>query len=261
MYRLRKRYNVVIIRTMFRLSILRKGYNDVVLKSISNLRKRNIIKSFEEIVLKYISRLRKDSSNNTFIMFSSYEEALKWGKDNYSTWTCSLSKEEYENIQDFTGNVYKIINRYLRGTLSECFEQPFYRKCENRISLIDNAINKTFVTNNIIVYRWMEFTAFCQLTKCWSGKVQIGDILRDNAYLSTSLLYDKIPSTIDDREDSKLVLLIIRIPKGAKGAFIAEISVVGAECEFLLGRGQNLKVSKVIYNKGNNVILLCDVLL
>jgi len=75
--------------------------------------------------------------------------------------------------------------------------------------------------------------------------------------MSTSLRYDYRPNHFKAEDSNKLILLIIRIPKGA---YINHISNRDQESEFLLSREQSLKIAKVIYFKYKNTILLCDVM-
>lgn len=115
----------------------------------------------------------------------------------------------------------------------------------------------------------MNIQSFCDWTeeclwRAFNNKYLFGKELHDKAYMSTSLMNTTLensletPSTILD--DKKCVLLILRIPAGTKGAFVADISGVTCEYEFLMARGQTIKIIKVLYEAGENAIILCDVL-
>lgn len=214
----------------------------------------NFYKNFDEAVEKYLVKLRSDSLYNDFRIFSREDDALEWGLEHYGKWKSNLSSEEVYCIEGYAGNVYFPINNYLRRGSKDYNNQSL----EKEVMHIDNALKRTEIAQNIIVFRWLSYEGFCELLNY--KEIFVGDVLEEKAYLSTSLICDKDIANPHD-ENETLVLLIIRVPEGLSGAFIADVSLYMStwELEILLSRGQKLRIAEIIYYKKDGKIILCDI--
>jgi hypothetical protein len=62
--------------------------------------------------------------------------------------------------------------------------------------------------------------------------------------------------------------VLLKIPNGTKGAYLEfikewileNITNKNNESEFLVGKGKKLRIDKILYSRGKNLILLCEML-
>lgn len=235
-----------------------KARSDVVLK----LQKYKIMSTFNKKVLKCVSRLIKKKYLRGFKVFgiNDVDEIRKWAIQNFEIWKHGLTDEEIQYIRYYSGNTFRQMNRHLRGQ-SIPFEDDT-KDCLKDMSLcIENALSKTSVPEDIIVFRWMTYDGFYKYAGLNENKeLNNRIILSDGAFISTSLLCDTIPSHINCHDSNEYVLLIIRVLEGTTGAYTSCLTDNDREFEILLSRKYSLKVSEVIYRKMHNMILLCDLI-
>lgn len=124
-------------------------------------------------------------------------------------------------------------------------------KHSKRIYNISNAIQKSVIDKNIIVYRESHLD-FLQSNNTTMQEVEVGDLLKEKGFMSTFLYRPKMVF-------NGKVRLKIKVPRGTHGAYINEISCIHKwENEMLFDKGMRLRVTNKNINKG---ILLLDVIL
>lgn len=98
--------------------------------------------------------------NQTFKEFFVENEAKQWAKENYEHWLRKIQITEYsyysKSINDllwgYTGNMNGKYNTMLRGEIKyNKKETPIYTQ---NINIINNAISKLKLKENIQVWRW-----------------------------------------------------------------------------------------------------------
>lgn len=126
-------------------------------------------------------------------------------------------------IHDYTYKGDKDINKYLRTPISK---RTPNKELDEKINTLSNAINKYKLNNDITVYRTQQdLSGFENLKE--------GDVITANGFTSTSL---KNVSKFGTNQ------IIIHVPKGANGAYVANLSEFKDEEEFLLNKGTKFKV-------------------
>ena len=230
--------------------------------------KFKLYKSFEETVCETLNRLKKEKFyDGKYRWFKDVDEAEEWGLNNYSEWTKNLKDKdlsikmehgcevttEYDAINLYLGFPYRQINPYLRTNMIDFnTDIKFIKKL---IDLMGQAFENVWLKDNIISIRCMGFEGFCKWTNY--KNIKENDTFIDNGFMSTTLNINIINEDTDFKKD---VLLILRVSSGTRGVYANLISHRDVEAELLLYRGTNIRISKILYKLGSNVILLCDVL-
>lgn len=156
-----------------------------------------------------------------------------WAKITYTPWMNSLSPLEKGAIKRYTA-YSSHINGYLRGTSAN----NIYSLESMRLSkVISGALEKSTVSQEIVLFRGTDKRMLGDL-KDLPGKELVGKVIKDNGFLGTSIFPNR--SFIDD------LLLVIKVPEGTKGAWIAGLSKFPQEGEFLLNKGQQMKIKEVL---------------
>ncbi len=185
-------------------------------------------------------------SKTTYKKFENVIEADKELSEQYSDWEKSLTKEEREALQAYTGDNYKNINQVLRGK-----ESDYIGNNEQYAKNIESALNKAEVPEDIITYRGTTPSVLGEIIDL-SPEDMVGKILHDDAFVSTSVN----PLIVEYGYSEKGVTFIIEIPKGTSGAYIAPVSNVGlGEAELLLNKGQDMIILEVVNPNKNNLVL------
>lgn len=139
-------------------------------------------------------------------------------------WKYDMTGAERDTLTDYTEMFYSRVNYDLRWDNTEDFEK--------QISELDSAISKFNLTSDIVTYRGASKSAF------GGGVPEIGAIISDKAYLSTSI--DKSVAQNFD----KGYIFKINVPKGkGRGAYVDSISYHKGEREFLMKRSSKLKIT------------------
>lgn len=187
-----------------------------------------------------------DMEQSNYLNFKSKSDASIWGNNAYKTWLDSLTKEEFNAIKKYTGEVfYSNINDTLRGL------SAYQNSNEHYCNLITAALEKARTPDNIVAYRGTSKMMLGHLRKLPLERLE-GRIIEDKAFISTSLIEGEI-------YDSNLVLCI-NIPKGTKGAYIGNFSFIKDEVEFLLNRGYQFFIKRIISDTACFLKLEVDIL-
>ena len=153
-------------------------------------------------------------------------------------WVKALTKKEKAAIRKYTKNsidpkgmeLFRRLNAMLRGDINNDATLKRYS------DLISRAIAKFKLKNDIVCYRTLDFNPYI--------KYEVGDYVIEEQFTSTSV--------IEGRELKKPFVIKIKVPKGAKGAYIEELSSFPSQREFLIDKKSVFKVTA----KGNNSIEL-----
>lgn len=153
-------------------------------------------------------------------------------------WIKKLTDKEKRAIRKYTKNsidpkgmeLFRRLNAMLRGDINNDATLKRYS------DLISRAIAKFKLKNDIVCYRTLDFNPYI--------KYEVGDFAIEEQFTSTSV--------IEGRALKKPFIIKIKVPKGAKGAYIEELSSFPSQREFLIDKKSVFKVTA----KGNNFIEL-----
>lgn len=150
-----------------------------------------------------------------------------WGYQNTER---NTTRAENDAMSRYTGSTYAGINKQLRNY------SPTGGDYDSIIKSMTKAIDKSIIKDNVVVWRG---------TKDWVdpdkvGKM-IGTVISDKAFMSTTLHTGKDSPAIGFAGWDGIIFEI-RIPKGAKGAFVEDISNFKSEREIILQRDSKFKI-------------------
>lgn len=142
----------------------------------------------------------------------------------YSIWASSLTDVEKHAIKKYSYNsMDRKPNRFferLNAMLRNDYVGDDYRKLEEYAEIISKALKKHPLEQDIICYRGMDANPV--------QGVEIGSIISFGQFISTSVIKTKALC--------RKYKMIIRVPKGTKGAYIESLSVFPKQREFLLDK-------------------------
>jgi hypothetical protein len=158
--------------------------------------------------------------------FNSRRAAADWGDRHWGEVARNLPTDVREAVEYYTSSGYRSINGQLRGAQ----DLPWV---EHKIALLDEAIARQAVPEDVIVWRGADGGAF-------SGH-PVSDLagrsFTEDGYMSTALG--------DTEYVSKPVLMKLRVPEGTPALYVDSISSFPGERELLLGRGMSYEVHNV----------------
>lgn len=168
--------------------------------------------------------------------------------------------EEIEALRVWTTAQYGRINRYLRygGWITNDLKAA--------VRNIESVLDKCTVPEEIIVCRGTGTAEiFRDVVGNWENDASalIGHEFSDAGFVASSVFEDgSFCPTGNGRAE-----LFIRVPKGAHGAYIEQVSYVDIEAEFLLQRGYSYRIIKAeyrdsaIYQNRKDLKVWCEVIL
>ncbi len=162
--------------------------------------------------------------NSSYSVLSSELESEAFFEASSEQWKRSISNREEVAINEYTMYNNKQINEYLRDGIVKDFDEEDLQK---QINSIDSAIGKFDLKDNVTLYR--------------AGNSD--DLNREFAsFVSTSTSQDLAESYLSPSKGAD-TLFVIQASKGTgKGAYVASVSEVPEEREFLLNRGLKPKI-------------------
>ena len=157
-----------------------------------------------------------------------YKAAAKYGDEKWGKWMNeSITAEEKRGVQDYVGNWYDPINRYLRQGPEAVYgveRGPIRQK----VARIDAALKKAKVPENAIVYRGGNFKDFHQM---FTGGRLINSVHSEDAYWSTSFdegvsrnFASAYPMVGPSERENYPALMRIKVRKGQAGAYVSNIN-------------------------------------
>ena len=153
-------------------------------------------------------------------------------------WRKGLDVKEKAAIRNYTGSNYDEINGRLRSGGPHDWQ----------VKQLDEALSKTALTDEIVVYRGIKNAEKLGLHPTKS----LGDVIRDPAYLSTSL-NPAVAKSFAGPEGGKGAVLRITAPPGTKGASVARLTEFPHEHEVLFSRGSGVKITHVSHEGGRPI--------
>lgn len=140
-----------------------------------------------------------------------------------------LPSAERSAVSKYTGNTtYGPINDHLRHGY------PISAANKKQIELIDKAMDKARVEQDMIVYRGIGNDNKTGMPV----SIKVGEIFQDSGYMSTSL--------VKGSEYSGTTKFEILLPKGSRGIYAKAASNFPHENEFLLARNQKFIVHEIV---------------
>lgn len=148
-------------------------------------------------------------------------------------WSSSISLKEREAVNLYTGTAYSNINAVERGIEKKYIDNNF-EVARN----LHSALQKAEIPCDCVTYRGCSSKALGLMGRL-SDEQLIGKVFRDKGFMSTSLDRGNAFSNDD-------MLLIINVPKGAKGAYVGYLSAAKHyETEVLFDINQMMKIDHV----------------
>ena len=159
-----------------------------------------------------------------------------WGVQTFQEWKSALTIAEHQAIIDYKKELcphersyYVNINNTLRG------KGTFIDGNRVRYVQIHNALGKSYVPSDVIVYRAISHNLFKNIINNGSFN------LRDNGFMSCSLVSNNSFTRTRD------VIMRLIISEGTKGAYIGNIGCeFKDECELLLDCGSAIFITNTI---------------
>ena len=189
----------------------------------------------------------QEARNEKNANYKDFENEGHGSEDKYfdksaNAWWRSLSDEERDSIETYTGSSYDRINEYLRkGKLGSHQDE----EVEQLVKYAGSGLNQFKLDTNLKLYRQSGASLFSELTHLphltaanvneWvkAMKGYIGSVVTDKGFTSTS--------TRDNIWGGR-VHMEIQAPKGTKGAYVRPFSQHMSEMEFLLNHGTKFKI-------------------
>lgn len=150
--------------------------------------------------------------------------------EDWGGWYDDLSAEELETLKNYSMTGYQSINDSLREG-----KTPDYR-----VTTIDAALERGRLKEQT-VYRGVKLDPETRAV----FERSIGTVISDPAFVSTSRDKHQAESFLGVIGTERNVLMEIKVPNGAKGAYMAPISEIRSEEEVLLPRNTLLRVTDV----------------
>lgn len=164
--------------------------------------------------------------------------AQEWGMQAFQEWNDSLSIVERQALIDYKKELYPHessyyvnINDTLRG------KDSFRDGNQMRYMRMHSALSRASVPSDVTVYRAISRDAYHNMIE--NARVAGGDGLRDNGFMSCSLVSDNIFTNSSD------VIMRLTVTEGSRGAYIGNVgSEFANECELLLDCGSSIFVTE-----------------
>jgi len=191
----------------------------------------------QEIAL-YNKTLNNREREDSNIIAQKQKEAMAASKELYKFYKPNMfSEDEMYAIENYTGEAYAPINRYLYKGHDSNVTSDQDEQIVSAIQSIDSAFEETQAP--------FSYTVYSGLSERYSAdKIKPGGEYIFRGYLSTSLSFDvSISSFTDGSMSSKSpVVLQIEIAKGQKSIYVDPISENQGEMETMLPRGSKVKI-------------------
>lgn len=152
-----------------------------------------------------------------------------------------LSDDESDSLNVYAEAAFEEVNTALRAGDIDAIEPDFLRH-------IDNAIDKSIIPNNAILFRGVDKDGIDSLL----GKGASNIVAKNPARLKNKVISDRgfVSTSLDsgiaaDFSGKAGIVMRIKVNKGQRGVFLGKISNVPKEAEVLLPRGIKFKITGV----------------
>jgi hypothetical protein len=179
----------------------------------------------------------KRSKEDTKILKDLYKDANAVDKELFKFYQPNMFDEtELQAIEDYTGDGYADINRYLYKGHDEGATQEQDDYINRTIETLDSAFEETQTP--------FPYTVYSGLSSRYSAdKFQLGGEYVFRGYVSTSLDFNTaIGGFADVGDKDQPVVLQVELKKGQKAIYLDAVSANSGERETLLPRGSRIKV-------------------
>ncbi len=195
--------------------------------------------------------------------FRSVAQARAYFEESCKEWEDSLTQDEIAAVKDYTGKWYAPINSYLRGSGLKRYSIYSELDVSNHISLLEFAISKFELKEDIRVFRGTDPIEFGRNVVTFDDVKKLeGQSVTLKAFTSTSTRDD----IVDESEYNKSVIIDLTVRKGfGKGAYIEFLSIVKKkdesrnESEFLLQKSTNLRIKNVSLRSDGKIVVTAEV--
>ena len=191
---------------------------------------KEAIKQVDQLVKQSDKRSREDQK----ILRQKDKDVVKVAKQLASFYKPEMFDDaELEAIQDYTGDAFADINRYLYKGHDEGVDANTADSIGRMVDALDSAFDETQAP--------FPFTVYSGLSGRYRAeKIKPGQEYVFRGYLSTSLSHDVAISGFTDSAEP--VVLQIEVNKGHKAIYVDNLSSVDGELETILPRGSKVKV-------------------
>ena len=170
--------------------------------------------------------------------FDSVDEIDEWdAKNNNSSgkdWRDSLTDEEVDAVENYSGGGYKDINDSLR------FGDDYPN--EDDIFNLDEALDKSKLTEDVVSWRGIGDSSFL-------GDIDIGDTFADEGFLSTSLSTHVADEYVSFGGSNRAYFRIVS-KKGSSAGYFDGMSNFPTERELLIPRGSRMRLTNITTRNG-----------
>lgn len=164
--------------------------------------------------------------------------ADEWGRGNFSEWGGSLDKKETIGVRAYASSAYFEMNNHLRHRNNPERSSDIDPNLKMYMETMMDAVNRSEIPENVVVHRSMYDP---QLQELWESGNIIGATASDEGFMSTTLSRDALD--MDAVEDFPLPMAAtIEVPKGARGAYLGELTGYPEEQELLLQSGTTAEI-------------------
>lgn len=159
------------------------------------------------------------------------DDLFRWGAAQYQIWEKRLLPEEKKVISAYTneGSLHNVVLRK-EIDLDKAYMQPMLQE----ISLIISGLEKYSLPESILVFRGTSKKALGKYADL-PPKQLIGKVITEKGLMSTSLFPVRKFISLDDG-----LFMVIKVPKGTKGAYLGGLSNYPHEAEVLFPPGMRL---------------------
>lgn len=141
-------------------------------------------------------------------------------------------------IRDYTGDDYTAVNAYMRNGSGKLTASQ-----KEDITPLKNVLNTMKINQDIVTYRGLDVSRL---------NVQVGDVITDKAFISTSLKSDVADRAAAGSTDGGIMK--VSVPKGTHGAYVSAYTQHPDEDEVLLAPNTKFLVKRIsTYKKRKQV--------
>lgn len=158
-------------------------------------------------------------------------------------------------IRYYRGHGAMKINYLLRYGYS-IFESREYDK--NQIELMDYMFNKYLFDDCVIAYRWMTIEGFKRLLGNEDSNIRNGMKFTDKGFNSCSINinYNHFESHYNNKG---IVIIMMKLSHGMRAIETCALSCITKECEITLDSNTVYAIKEIIYDEGDNKIIIADI--